>query len=295
MMDFYPSSVLLLEILVSTVSLYSLVIIFYRIHLHPLHSFPGPTLASITSWHKFYYNWYLGGLHSHKIKEWHSQYGPVIRIAPNELHFSSPSAYKAIYTNPDLQKEPEFYKFMTEDSLVGQVNVEYHKRNRRLFAGYFSTNAIRAQGDVNGVLWGKVNRLCDALRSLCQQGGGQTALTIIHIARCFSYDVIRESILEQSDTLGTTISELNPPAFVEANANITKSIRFAQQFPILVPIVNTLPDAILKILSKDLLTMRQERLVHLCSLPSSNILANQTHRTVKPPYTPPITSPTPPP
>ena len=261
-MDFNPSYLLLLQIFISIILLYSLAKGIYRITFHPLHSFPGPTLASITNWHKFYYNWYLGGLHSQKIKEWHSRYGPIIRIAPNELHFSSPSAYRAIYTHPDLQKELEFYKFMTEDSLVGQVNVEYHKINRRLFAGYFSTNAIRAQGDVNGALWRKVNQLCDSLRLICGQGGGQTTMNIIHIARCFSYDVIREFVLEPSDTLSTTSPAFNPP-FVVANANITKSIRFAQQFPVLVPVVRALPDAILQMVSQDLLAMKKERLVHL--------------------------------
>ncbi|KAE9367300.1 cytochrome P450, partial [Stipitochalara longipes BDJ] len=268
--------------------LYSLASGIYRIFLHPLHSFPGPTLASITTWQKFYYNWYLGGLHSKKIKEWHSRYGPIIRIAPNELHFSSPSAYKAIYTHPDLQKEPEFYRFMTEDSLVGQVNVEYHRKNRRLFAGYFSANAIRAQGEVNGVLWRKASQLCDTLRLLCRQGSGQTTINIIHIARCFSYDVIKEFVLEQSDTLSTTAPAFKP-SFVVANANITKSIRFVQQFPILVPVVRALPETILQMVSQDLLAMKQERLncqtalfpprniTHSTAV-GSQVLASQKHR-----------------
>ncbi|KAF4626694.1 hypothetical protein G7Y89_g11461 [Cudoniella acicularis] len=269
-MGFYLSYPLLFRILVSIILLYSLTKTIYRLFSHPLHSFPGPTLASITNWHKFYYNWYLNGQHSHKIKEWHSQYGPIIRIAPNELHFSSPSAYRAIYTHPDLQKQPEFYKFMTQDSLVGQVNVEYHRRNRRLFAGYFSANAIRAQGEVNGVLWRKASQLCDVLRLRCRQSGdgGKTSMNFVHIARCFSYDVVKDLVLEPSDTLSAS----TPPPFLSANANITKSIRFVQQFPFLVPIVRALPDTILRFVSQDLLAMKLERLVYIYFLFPSLIM-----------------------
>ncbi|PMD33167.1 cytochrome P450 [Hyaloscypha variabilis F] len=293
-MEFQTSYLSVLGILVSITLLYSLAKGIYRIAFHPLHSFPGPTMASITNWHRFYYNWYLGGLHSQKIKEWHTRCGPIIRIAPNELHFSSASAYRAIYTHPDLQKEPEFYKFMTEDSLVGQTNAEYHRGNRRLFAGYFSANAIRAQGDVNGVLWRKASHFCDTLRVLCRQSGGQTTMNIIHIARCFSYDVIKEFVLEASDTSSTGAPAHNPP-FVAANANITKSIRFVQQFPSLVPIVRALPDTILQLISLDLLAMKQERLNCQAALhPSLNttqthspaigaqILASEKHRITTP-------------
>jgi hypothetical protein len=94
----------LLRILAVLILSYSLAKTIYRVYFHPLRSFPGPMLASIMDWNKFYYNWYLGGIHSLKIKQWHAQYGPIIRIAPNELHFSDALAYKAIYTDPELAK-----------------------------------------------------------------------------------------------------------------------------------------------------------------------------------------------
>lgn len=251
---------LLLEITSILIISYHLAKATYRLYLYPLRTFPGPTLASFTSWHKIYYNWSLGGLHTHAIKEWHSKYGPIVRIAPNELHFSSPFAYKAIFTNPELLKEPAFYNFMTQDSLVGQIDPQTHNRNRRIFGRYFSASAIRNHGEINGLLWQKANQFCTTLTRLCQQNGGQATVDMTDIARCFSYDMIKELVLEPSDTLSTSFPTFKPP-FTTANANITKSIRFAQQFPLLVPLVRALPESILKILSPDLLVMRYERFV----------------------------------
>jgi hypothetical protein len=231
-------------------------------------------VASVTDWNKFYYDWYLDGTHSLKIKEWHAQYGPIIRIAPNELHFSDASAYKGIYSHSDLAKEPAFYKFMTENSLVGQLNINKTKRRRRIFASYFTATSIRTHGQVGGILWEKANQLHDTLKALFQQNGSQITVNIIDIARCFSYDVIKELGLGSSNTLSTSAPDFKPP-FVAANANITKRIRFVQQFPFLLNIAHAIPDIIMARLSPGLLAMKQERVV--CLLTSHPSLPSTLH------------------
>ncbi|KAF6525430.1 hypothetical protein HZS61_011225 [Fusarium oxysporum f. sp. conglutinans] len=44
-----------------------------------------------------------------KIHEAHQRYGPVVRIAPNELSFADPSAVRDIYMTDAFQKEENFY------------------------------------------------------------------------------------------------------------------------------------------------------------------------------------------
>ena len=83
-------------------------LIIYNIFLHPLRSIPGPPLAKISKAWSRYGN--LKGRKSHRIHAAHLRYGPVVRVAPNELSFSSPSAVRDIYSNDAFVKEEAFYR-----------------------------------------------------------------------------------------------------------------------------------------------------------------------------------------
>lgn len=68
----------------------------YRLFLHPLARIPGPPLAAISScWYAYHVRngrmLYLG-------KTLHKHYGPVVRIAPNEVWFVTKDAFKVIYS-----------------------------------------------------------------------------------------------------------------------------------------------------------------------------------------------------
>jgi hypothetical protein len=260
---------LLLAILATLLVAYGFATIIYRVWMHPLRSFPGPVIASVTNWHKFYYNWYCNGFHSVKIKQWHERYGSIIRIAPNELHFSDPDAYKAIYTNHDLRKEPAFYRFMTEDSLIGRLSIDESKRYRKIFAGFFSTNAIRTTGNTDGILWVRAHRLTNALRQLCSGHQRQAIINMTDLSRCFTYDILKEMTLGHSDELSTTSPDFKPP-FAVANSQVPAGIWFAQQFPLFVHIVRRLPGFLL---SSNLFTMKLEREVLLSPIPRASNLA----------------------
>lgn len=68
----------------------------YYIFLHPLRKVPGPRLAKITElWRT---NRYFRGYWHRDILELHRQYGPVVRISPNEVSIVSPELAKTIYS-----------------------------------------------------------------------------------------------------------------------------------------------------------------------------------------------------
>ena len=256
---------LLLAILAVLSLAYGFATVIYRLWMHPLRSFPGPVFASVTNWHKFYYNWYCNGLHSEKIKQWHEEYGSIIRIAPNELHFSDPDAHKGIYTNHDLRKEAAFYRFMPEDSLIGRLNIHESKRCRKIFAGFFSINAVRTHGNTDGILWAKAHRLTDELRKLCSGHQRQVIINMTDLSRCFTYDILKEVVLGHSDELCTRSPDFKHP-FIVANSQIRASLWLAQQIPLLVHIVRRLPALLL---SSNLRVMRLEREVRLPPIPTS--------------------------
>ncbi len=70
--------------------------IAYCIFLHPLHHVPGPFLASFS---KLWINIrHFRGTYHNDILEVHRQYGPVVRITPNEVSFVDREALKVLYS-----------------------------------------------------------------------------------------------------------------------------------------------------------------------------------------------------
>lgn len=68
----------------------------YSVFLHPLRNVPGPGLAKITElWRT---NRYFRGYWHRDILDLHRQYGPVVRISPNEVSIVSPELAKTIYS-----------------------------------------------------------------------------------------------------------------------------------------------------------------------------------------------------
>jgi hypothetical protein len=60
-----------------------------------LNKYPGPFLASLTDWWRFFDVYRRRPERTHI--ELHKKYGPVVRLGPNTLSFSDPDALKTIY------------------------------------------------------------------------------------------------------------------------------------------------------------------------------------------------------
>ncbi|CRK25495.1 hypothetical protein BN1708_004036 [Verticillium longisporum] len=68
-----------------------------RVYRHPLSKFPGPKWAASTLWVEFYWDVVRRGIFMWKIREMHSDYGPIVRINPHELHVSDPDFFDDLY------------------------------------------------------------------------------------------------------------------------------------------------------------------------------------------------------
>lgn len=119
------------------------------LYFHPLSAYPGPKLWAICRipWVRHS----LRGELAYTIRALHETYGPVVRIAPDELSYTSSAAWKKIYG----QKTPEFVKCLdgrgiaprSHDGAEGIISEdqERHSRLRRVIAPAFSERAIREQ------------------------------------------------------------------------------------------------------------------------------------------------------
>ncbi|RPA82339.1 cytochrome P450 [Ascobolus immersus RN42] len=111
-MDFFSSRIiqhflatepawLLLEILLP-ITLWLGAKTVYNLYFHPLSHLPSPPFASVTSLVLVYYSHY--DLRTETLAKWHRIYGPIVRIAPNEVSFTSQKAVKEIYQDPEMEK-----------------------------------------------------------------------------------------------------------------------------------------------------------------------------------------------
>ncbi|KAF2005008.1 cytochrome P450 ClCP1 [Amniculicola lignicola CBS 123094] len=129
---------------------YILLFGIYNLTLHPLRSYPGPLL-----WRAYRIPWCistLGGRFPFDVLEFHKKYGPVVRVAPDELSYSTSKALKPIYGHHNATSEgfTEFDKDRTQyvASMNGVWNIlaaraTEHGRFRRMFSHSFSEKGMR--------------------------------------------------------------------------------------------------------------------------------------------------------
>lgn len=117
--------------------------LLYNVFFHPLRNYPGPSLAKFSIFWKLLGN--LQGRKAHRIHEAHVQYGPVVRVAPNELSFSEPTAVKEIYSSSAFAKEERFYfakRIFHENHLLSFRDNRAHRQRQKLLQRGFSQASV---------------------------------------------------------------------------------------------------------------------------------------------------------
>lgn len=141
--------------------IYTATKIVYNIYFHPLSKFPGPKFAAATQIPVSYASW--NGVNSQWLASLHEEYSSdVVRVAPDELSFISPSAWKDIYSHrPGHATFPkDVSQLVTIDNIL-TANDPDHSRIRRLFNQAFSEKAVREQ---EPLIKSHVNTLVDQLK-----------------------------------------------------------------------------------------------------------------------------------
>ncbi|KAK3392843.1 cytochrome P450 [Podospora didyma] len=119
----------------------------YNIYFHPLSNIPGPRIWSVTRLP--FVRSLLQGTIVHDIQKLHRQYGPVLRIAPNEVTFAQPEAWDDIFRPPQgqLLKDPIWWKRGPKMavSLISAIEPDEHARIRKALAPGFTPRALKSQ------------------------------------------------------------------------------------------------------------------------------------------------------
>lgn len=159
------------HILFAFVSLYIFVQIantIYSVYFGPLSRFPGPTIAAATKlWQSYVAFVEKAPLFRRKLWHLHEIYGPVIRIGPNELHFSNPDAYSKVYL-PKFDKDRDFYEPFGPLSVFGESTFAESKKRKDRISNFFSKREV---SKMQFLVQEKVDRLVARVAEESQTSG----------------------------------------------------------------------------------------------------------------------------
>ncbi|KAI1877508.1 hypothetical protein JX265_003516 [Neoarthrinium moseri] len=124
---------------------YLFLLVLYRLHFHPLSSYPGPVVARLSDLFGAFYA-YSTSLHLRTLKD-HDDYGTVIRHGPNKLVFNSARALRDIYKNEQILKSRAYLVSQTAPGVFNLFNArdpQLHHEKRKLAGRFLTKKSIEA-------------------------------------------------------------------------------------------------------------------------------------------------------
>ncbi|KAF2756045.1 cytochrome P450 [Pseudovirgaria hyperparasitica] len=142
-------------------------LVAYRIWWHPLAKFPGPKLAAASKLYETYYDLFdgPGGQFPAKVRALHQQYGPIVRITPEELAVDDVDFHIKLYAPQPAVRDkwaPITQILGTTEGTFSTVEHHLHRKRRVAASSFFSLANIAA---AEPVLHKHIERCCALLWS----------------------------------------------------------------------------------------------------------------------------------
>ncbi|KAL2126994.1 hypothetical protein VTI74DRAFT_11498 [Chaetomium olivicolor] len=268
-----------LALAVGTFAVYLVGLAIYRLYMSPIARFPGPKLAALTNWYEFYYDVVRQGEFTWHIQKLHKKYGPIIRITPTELHIDDPDYYDVLYTRGAGRRNKYDYfsgRFGYASDTFSTVDHDLHRQRRKAISPFFSVAKI---ADFQPVIRAKVDKLCKKLDTYAANKG-----TVVRLSRAWmalTTDIITEYAFAKS------YDQLDSPDFTdtlhEALVAIYVTGHFALHFPVVFPILDSLPEWFVKWAQPDIMSvvgLRKDLAVRVRQIRDG---INKGHKTVSHP------------
>ncbi|KAK0614628.1 cytochrome P450 [Immersiella caudata] len=186
-------------------TLISLFLFSYRIFSHPLSRIPGPLLAKCSSiW--LHYQVYVGN-ECTAIRQLHEKYGPVVRIAPNEVDIADGDAIAPVYgARTDLVKSPCYSKFTLDGHTTVFATLTSPGRAGRLKAvtSLFSQTSVRESKTAMDEC------VAEFVARLKTEASTQRPVDILNLAEAFATDVTTASLFGIQHKYGAMAEKVTP-------------------------------------------------------------------------------------
>ncbi|KAI1073951.1 putative P450 monooxygenase [Whalleya microplaca] len=158
---------------------------FYRLYLTPSARFPGPKLAALTFLYEFYYDAWLEGQYTWKIRDLHRKYGPFVRVNPYEVHCDDPEFFDILYVSSAKRRTDKWEwairQSWTRNSTFKTIAHDLHRQRRSQLNPFFSKASVRK---LEPLIVGKIDRLCSRLEE------SRDAVMLTHAFAALTVDVI---------------------------------------------------------------------------------------------------------
>ena len=213
--------------------------IAYRLFLHPLANIPGPKLAALTSWYEIYYDVVMPGKYVWKIKDLHSEYGAIIRIAPNEVHVNDLSFLDTIYAPGTHRRNKEEARNLDIGlSVGGTADHDLHKQRREALSTFFSKKSVVKLGPM---IAEKVQELRRRLEECMRQ---ETPINLSDAYYALAIDVVSQYSFGSNDDL---LGDLTQASVLRKNlTRLLLGVKLRSYFPWMVTITKKLSTSISK-------------------------------------------------
>ncbi|KAL7624947.1 hypothetical protein AAE478_004161 [Parahypoxylon ruwenzoriense] len=207
----------------------------YRKHLN---SIPGPFVASFSNL------WKLAAVHHEDMPGWnvsvHEKYGPVVRIGPSHISFSSPEAFQIIHASRQAFAKSDFYgvgapAYRGEplENLFSLKDVQRHATLRRNIGGLYTKTSVKGfEPQVDSCIDLFMRQLADRTRD------GPAKLDMSLWLHLFAYDCLSE--INVSKKLGFLDRGKDVGGTIESADKIFYMVGLFTQAPILQWILNFL-------------------------------------------------------
>lgn len=189
----------------------ALAIIVYRVYLHPLATVPGPRWAKATGlWRS---TRYMAGKWHDDILSLHDTYGPVVRIAPNEISVVGAGPMKQLYGHGTSSKKSDWYHTWhapsTDVPFFAETDRKLHSlKRKRVSAAYSMTAILQYEEYIQACLdlcFSKLHVQCEA----------QKVIDIAEWTQALAFDVVGE--LAYGEQLGHLRADAADVASVRAS------------------------------------------------------------------------------
>lgn len=116
----------------------------YQRFFSPLSRIPGPFLASLTRWYLVYQT--RANHYNRTAQHLHAKYGPVVRIAPDEVSVADPEAIRKIYGAGNKFRKSDWYSVFQggrKFDLFAGRDERVHGQQRKMVARAYTMETLK--------------------------------------------------------------------------------------------------------------------------------------------------------
>lgn len=164
----------------------------FRIFFHPLRHIPGPLRTKCSSlW--LNYHMYIGDLATatHRL---HSIYGPVVRVAPNDIDMATADALGPIYVDRGgFEKSHHYSKYnvIGHSTIFSTLSLAARSSRAKAVLPIFSTNSTREATETISEF---ANHL---VRRMGMEAKTGRRVDILSLLRAFAFDVVSSQVMQK--------------------------------------------------------------------------------------------------